>query len=281
MSVPEMIKYRKQFVETYQVGVTLLQDRFTEESMDMGRSVVFDVAAVGGRMQQRSIDGRIPRTNVSDTQVTCTLQEYVKKFEVTDFEAFTSQSSERDKMNWRIMSSVNEEHDYVILNELANASNSFGGGTAVPATLDAFTRVKATLASYGIRVNPNDTTVIMSTFLAAKLENINAYVSAEYVNSKPLDGGATATFSGQRKIKSWLEMGWISHPNLPGHGTASCTCYIVHRSALGAAMPSSQIRYSAGYDDQDHYHYASATLKGGAKILQQTGILKFVHNDLA
>lgn len=280
MAVPESIKYRREFIAAFQVGVTLLQDRFTEESMDMGRSVVFDVAAVGGRMQQRSIDGRIPRTNVSDTQVTATLQEYVKKFEVTDFEAFTSQSDERAKMNHRIMESVNQEHDYVILNELANASTSFSA-TAAPATLDAMTRVKATLSANGVPINPNDVTVIASPYLLAKLENINGYVSADYVNTKPLDGGNTATFQNQRKIKSWLEMGWISHPNLPGIGSASCTCYIVHRRALGVAMPANQMRYAAGYDDQDHYHYCSATLKGSAKILQNAGILKFLHNDLA
>ena len=76
-------------------------------------------------------------------------------------------------------------------------------------------------------------------------------------------------------------MGWIFHPNLPNVGTASATCYLVHRRAFGCAVPSNQIRYSAGYDDQDHYHYASATLKGASKMLQNAGILKFLHNDLA
>jgi len=280
MAVPESIKYRREFIAAFNVGVSLLNDRFTPESMESGRSVIFDVTAVGGRMQTRSIDGRIPRTNVSDTQVTATLAEYVKKFEVTDFEAFTSQSDERAKMNHRIMESANQELDYVVLNELANASTSYSA-TAAPATLEAMTRIKAQLSANGVPINPNDVTVIMSPYLAAKLENINGYVSADYVNTKPLDGGNTATFQNQRAIKNWLEMGWITHPNLPGVGTASCTCYIVHRRALGVAVPTNQIKYSAGYDDQDHYHYCSATLKSSAKILQQSGILKFLHNDLA
>lgn len=275
----EAVKYRREFIAAFNTSVSLLNDRFTPESMDMGRSAVFDVTAVGGRMQTRSIDGRIPRTNVSDTQVTCTLSEFVKKFEVTDFEAFTSQSNERAKMNHRIMESVNQEHDYTILTELANASTSYSA-TAAPITLDTATKVIATLSANQVPINPADVTWIISPFMEAKLQNIAGYTNSLYTNSKPLvDGGNT--FENQRKVKSWLNVSWVVHPNLSGVGSASCTSYLVHRRALGVAVPTNQTRYSAGYDDQDHYHYASATLKMGAKILQNTGILKFIHNDLA
>ena len=279
MAGVESIKYRREFVAAFNVGVSLIADRFTSESMDMGRSAVFDVTAVGGRMQTRSIDGRIPRTNVSDTQVTATLAEYVKKFEVTDFEAFTSQSDERAKMNHRIMESVNQELDYIVLNELANASTSFSA-SAAPITLDTATKVISTLELNGVPINPNDVTFIGSPAVRAKLMNLTAFTSADYVSTKPFAGDSGA-FSNQRKIKNWLDVGWIFHPNLPGAGTSSCTCYVVHRRAFGLAVPSSQIKYSAGYDDQDHYHYASATVKGAAKVLQNAGILKFLHNDAA
>lgn len=279
MAVPESIKYRREFVAAFNSSVTLLKDRSTAESMDMGRSAVFDVTAVGGRMQQRSIDGRIPRTNVSDTQVTCTLQEYVKKFEVTDFEAFTSQSDERAKMNHRILESVNQELDYNIKIELANASNSYSA-SAAPITLDTATRVIATLAANSVPINPEDVTFLVSPFLEAKLQNIQGYASVDYVMGRPLENGGNQ-FQNKTMSKRWLNVSWIVDPNLVGVGTSSCACYIWHRRALGVAMPSNQIKYSAGYDDQDHYNYASATLKAGTKILQQTGLLKFLHNDAA
>lgn len=275
----EAIKYRREFIGAFNTSVTFLKDRATPESMDMGRSAVFDITAVGGRMQTRSIDGRIPRTTVSDTQVTCTLAEHVKKFEVTDFEAFTSQSDERAKMNHRIMETVNQELDYNILTELANASTSFSA-TAAPITLDVATRVIATLAANQVPINPNDVTFVVSPFLEAKLQNIQGYASQDYVSAKPLETGGNQ-FQNQVMMKRWLNVSWIVHPNLPNVNTSSCACYIWHRRALGVAAPSSQIRYSAGYDDQDHYHFASATLKAGTKILQQTGILKFLHNDVA
>lgn len=275
----EAVKYRREFIGAFNQGVSLLADRGTAESMDMGRSVVFDVAAVGGRMSKRSIDGRIPRTTVSDTQVTATLAEYVKKFEVTDFEAFTSQSNERAKMNHRITESVAQELDYTILAELANASTSYSA-SAAPMTLDTATKVIASLEVNQVPINPSDVTFVASPGVRAKLMNLTAFTSADYVATKPFAGDSGA-FSNQRKIKNWCDVGWIFHPNLPGAGTASCTCYVFHRRALGIAAPVNQIRYSAGYDDQDHYHYASATVKASAKILQNAGILKFLHNDLA
>lgn len=277
MATPEMIKYRREFIGAFNTSVSLLNDRFTPESMDMGRSAVFDVTAVGGRMATRSIDGRIPRTNVSDTQVTCTLQEYVKKFEVTDFEAFVSQSDERAKMNHRIMESANQELDFTVLTELANASNTAAGsGAAI--TLALATQVIAQLAANQVPINPNDVTWIVSPFFEAKLQQLIGYTSADYVSTKALETGGNQ-FTNERKIKRWLNIGWIVHPNLPGVGTSSCTTYLVHRRALGLAVPSNQIKYAAGYDDQDHYHYCSATVKTGAKILQNAGILKFVHTD--
>ena len=116
--------------------------------------------------------------------------------------------------------------------------------------------------------------------MEAKLQTINGYTSADYVSTKPLETGGNQ-YDGTRKIKKWLNVGWIVHPNLPNVGTSSCTCYIWHRRALGVAAPTNQIKYSAGYDDQDHYNYASATVKGAAKVLQNAGILKFLHNDVA
>lgn len=277
MAGVESIKYRREFIGAFNVGVSFLKDRATPENMDMGRSAVFDVTAVGGRMQNRSIDGRIPRTNVSDTQVTCTLAEAVKKFEVTDFEAFTSQSDERAKMNHRIMESVNQEIDYSFMTELANATTSFSA-SAAPMTLSTATRVIATLAANSVPINPNDVTFLVSPFLEAQLQNIKGYASQDYVSTKPLETGGNQ-FTGGVQMKRWLNVSWIVHPNLPGVGTNSCTCYIWHRRAIGSAIPTNQIKYSAGYDDQDHYNYASATLKHGHKILQNSGILKFIHDD--
>ncbi len=279
MANPEAVVYRREFVEAYNVGVTLLADRFTEESMTIGRSAVFDVATLGGRMSVRSVDGRIPRRARSDTQVTATLDERVAKEEVTEFEKFTSQADERAKINRSVMLSVNEEIDYHIITELANATTSYSA-TAAPITLDTATKVIATLSTNKVPVGAQDLTWIISPFMEAKLQNITGYTSADYVSTKPLESGGNQ-YSGQRTIKGWLGAGWIVHPNLPGVGTTSCTSYLVHRRALGLAVPTNKIQYDAGRIPGELADYAVASLTMGAKILQNAGILKFIHNDLA
>lgn len=279
MAIPEAIMYRREFVENYNVGVTLLADRFTEESMTMGRSAVFDVATLGGRMSVRSIDGRIPRRSRGDAQVTCTIDERVAKEEVTDFEAFTSQADERAKINRSIMISVNEEIDYIVLAELANATTSYSAAAA-PITLDTATKVIATLSQNKVPIGASDLTWIISPMFEAKLQNIQGYTSADYVATKPLDQGGNQ-YDGSRKIKSWLGAGYIVHPNLPNVGTASCTTYLVHRRAFGLAVPSKKIQYEAGRIPGELAECAVAGLMMGAKVLQNTGILKFLHNDAA
>jgi hypothetical protein len=277
----DMIKYRRQFIGAFGVKSSLLVDRATNESIDQGTSVVFDVTQIGDRMATRSIDGRIPRSNPTDSQVTAALTEFVKKYEVTNFEAFKSQSSERDKMNFRIMGAVNREIDYTILTELANTSTEYSGSsTAAAITLDIATKAIARLAEAGCEISPNDVTWVISPRMHAKLLTLASYTSSDYVPSKPLAGNS-GQYTGDRKIKSWLDCGWIVHPNLPGVGTSSCTTYLFHRNALGAAVPTEQIKYFAGFNEEDQYYYASASLKANAKILQQAGMMKFLHNDTA
>lgn len=279
MANPEAVIYKREFVESYNLGATLLADRFTEESMTVGRSVVFDVATLGGRMSTRSIDGRIPRRNRTDSQITCTIDERVAKEEVTDFEKFTSQADERAKINRSIMISVNEEIDYHVLTELANASTSYSA-SATPITLDTATKVIATLSQNKVPIGAQDLTWIISPMMEAKLQNITGYTSADYVSTKPLDTGGNQ-YSGERKVKSWLGAGWIVHPNLPNTGTSSCTTYLVHRRALGLGVPTSKMQYEAGRIPGELAECAVAGLMMGCKILQNAGILKFLHNDAA
>ena len=201
------------------------------------------------------------------------------KEEVTDFEKFTSQADERAKINRSIMISVNEEIDYHILTELANASTSYSS-SAAPITLDTATKVIATLSQNKVPIGAQDLTWIISPMMEAKLQTIQGYTSSDYVATKPLDSGGNQ-FSGQRKIKSWLGAGWIVHPNLPNTGTSSCTTYLVHRRAFGLAVPTSKIQYEAGRIPGELAECAVAGLMMGAKILQNAGILKFLHNDAA
>lgn len=275
----DMIKYRTEFIDGFAQTESILMDRCIEESMTEGGSAVFDVADLSGEMPERGVDGRLPRLSASDTSVTATLKEYGGTFEITDFERFKSQSDERKKMNRKIYARANRRLDRVYIAELANATTQWNSGTAITVNIDTITSIIAELGEAQIPVTPEDVTWVVSPKMYGKLETLTPFTSADFVNSKPLDGSDSGKFTNSRKMKSWCQVGWTVSPLLPGIGTSTCTTFLYHRNALGCARPANQMMYTAGFDNQHHYHYASGTVKAAVKILQNGGIIKVTHAD--
>jgi hypothetical protein len=274
------IKYRSEFIRSFNQTVSLLSDRCTDESMSQGVSAVFDVTDLGGDLGERGVDGNLPRLTSTDAQVTATLKEYGGYFEITNFDAFTSQSDERAKMNAKIMARTNRRMDKALIAELDNATTNWNGGAAVVMTPAIATAIITSLEQNAVPVNPQDVTVVATPKVRHQLMKAAAYASSDYVTAKPYTGDA-AIFANERKIKSWLDVGWIFSPILPGMGTATAKCYIFHRNAIGCAKPTEQFRYAAGYEEKHHKHFASVSAKMAFKILQQGGVIEIIHDDTA
>lgn len=279
MALPEAIKYRQQFVDGFAQTESILMDRCIEESISQGSSVVFDVADLSGELPERGVDGRLPRLSANDAQVTVPLKEYGGTFEVSDFERFKSQSDERSKMNKRIYARVNRRLDRIYISALNAGTTQWNSGTAITVDLDTVTKIIAELGNAQIPVTPEDVTWVISPKMYGKLSTLNQFTSADWVESKPLGGGSSGAYTGKRKIKTWAEVGWCVSPLLPGIGTSACTTFLYHRNALGCARPTGDMLYTAGFDDQHHYHYASGTVKAAAKLLQNGGVIKVTHAD--
>lgn len=280
MSIGTVINYSRDFVPSFNQTVSLLSDRCKDEQMSAGISVQWDIADLGGDLAQRGVDGRLPRLASSDSQVTAKLAEYGGTFEVTNFDDFTSQSNEREKMYAKIMARVNRRLDKVIIAELDNASTQYNSGNAIVLTPDKATDLITELEEGEVPINPQDVTFLGTPKVRHQLMKSAAYTSADYVSAKPYEGDM-AVFSNSRKVKNWLDCGWIFSPLLSGVGTATAKCYLFHREAIGCAKPTSQIMVTAGMDNQHHYHYCSGTVKAAAKILQSGGVIEIIHDDTA
>jgi len=100
------------------------------------------------------------------------------------------------------------------------------------------------------------------------------FTSGYYVEMKFLNGPA-------RRVMRWAGFNWIFHPNLTGVGTASEKCYFYHSDAIGSAFDMTGLDTAIGYDDEQDYSYARASSFTGAKLLQQTGIVQFLHDASA
>lgn len=278
MALPEMIKYRSEFIEGFSQTESLLMDRCVEESMTMGASVVFDIADLTGELPARGVDGRLARLSANDSQVTATLTEYGGRFEITDFERFKSQSDERKKMNKKIYARANRRLDRIYIAELNNATTVWNSGTAITVDIATIEKIIATLAQSQVPINPQDVTWVVTPQFYGKLMGLSQFTSSDWVSTRPFVGDA-GHFTNTRKIKSWADIGWLSSPLLPGITTATATTFLYHRNAIGCARPSNAMIYTAGFDEKDHFHYAAGTIKAAAKILQNGGIIKVTTND--
>jgi hypothetical protein len=151
--------------------------------------------------------------------------------------------------------------------ELNNATNDTG--SAQKASLD--------LAMYGLTILGNNEVPLDSNISALITPAYHAYLmqtpefaSADYVNNKPFDGMLT--------MYRWAGINWIVHPNLPGKGTNAEKCFLYHKTAIGHAANTAGLTSAVGYDEEQDYSFARATIFMGPKLLQNSGIVVMNHD---
>jgi hypothetical protein len=57
--------------------------------------------------------------------------------------------------------------------------------------------------------------------------------------------------------------------------------YVFHKSAIGHAVDTSGMQVFAGYDEEQDYSFARCTMYMGAKLLQNSGVVKITHDGSA
>jgi hypothetical protein len=108
----------------------------------------------------------------------------------------------------------------------------------------------------------------------AYLMETKEFASAEYVDVKPFNGPV-------RKMLRWAGVNWIVHPNLTGAQTSTEKCYLFHRNSIGHAVDTAGLASPVGYDEEQDYSWARASVFMGSKLLQNTGIVQMKHDGSA
>jgi hypothetical protein len=166
---------------------------------------------------------------------------------------------------------LNRRIDADIIAILDTASANLGAATQM--TLGIVAQALTTLGENEVPVEEEDKMwAVMTPAVRGYLMQIPEFASADYVEMKPLVGPA-------RRVRRWAGFNWIHHPNLTGVGTASEKCAFYHRDAVGSAFDSGEgLNIAIGYDDEQDYSYARASSFTGAVMLQQSGIVQFLHD---
>ena len=276
--VSAQTQYRQEFVMRYEQRMSLLRGMATTEAVIKGNTARFLVTGRSGNMQDRGVNGLIVGQRIGDTPVDVILRERHYLEHETSFDIFTGQGDRRRLIQDRAMFAANGEVDDVIINALNAATNTFDLTGTGPTVAEADVRsVVADLREEWVGLGVGSICFLWTPKAWAHLQGNEEFSSADYVNQKQLVS-EVMNDDAPRAVR-WLQAYHMEHPGLPGVGTATATCIVFHKAAIGHAMAVGDIMTRIGYNDEHDYSYARATIFHEAKVLQQEGIYKMTHND--
>lgn len=268
-------QYRQEFIAGFEQRQSLLRGCCVTEAVMKGNEAVFLVADTNGATPvTRGIDGMIPARADNLTQYTATLVEWHDKPRRTRFNIFASQGDGRRIMQEGTIGVMNRKIDQDILGELANATNDTG--TATTGSVALVAKALAILGNNDVDIDQTEKMFgVISPAFKAYLIQQKEFASADYVDVKLFANGAS------RKMLRWMDVNWITHPNISGAGTAAELCYLFHQSAIGHAVNVGDMDVDADYNREDSYYWSRTSLFMGSKLLQNSGVVVMNHDGSA
>ena len=190
---------------------------------------------------------------------------------------FESQGDQRKIMQMTSMAVVNRKIDSDILTALG--TGTVDTGASVTASLDLVMKAKTILGNAFVPWDSNICAIISPAF-EAYLMQVTEYSSADYVNIKSLNI-ADAAFADKPKMKEWAGVKWIVHPQVSGVGTATEVCFMFHKTAIGHGVDKNRLQTAIGFDEEQDYSYARASVYMGSALLQNSGVVLMNHDGSA
>lgn len=268
------IQYRQEFIAGFEQGQSYLRPTTVTDTVTKGNQATFLVADTNGaEAVTRGVNGLIPARADDLNQYTATLVEWHDKPRRTNFNIFASQGDGRRIMQTGTRKVMNRKIDQDIITALTAATQTAGAATTM--SLSLAMKALTILDNNDVETEDENNMFFVGTAaVRAYLMQIPEFTKAEYVEVKPLVGPAI-------RMRRWAGFNWIFHQGLPGKGTSSETCFAYHRDAIGHAVNAGEMNVSAGYNDEDDYYWARTSLFMGSKLLQNTGVVKVLHDGSA
>lgn len=272
-------QYRQEFIRGFEARQSLLRESVTTEFEKQGNGVVFLIADSGSQEAvTRGVNGMIPARADNLTQVTCTLGEWHDLVRKANFNVFASQGNQRAIMQDTTMGVINRKIDSQIITELNTGTVTIGSSSTIPG-VSVFQNARVKLSNASVPWDSNITLLCQPSFLAY-LEQAPEFAKAEYVNLRPY-AGDDPSWRDQPQAYKWRNALIIEHPNLPGKGTSSEKSFLFHKTAIGHAADTSGMQTPVGYNEEQDYSWARASMYMGAKLLQNAGVVVITHDGSA
>lgn len=208
-----------------------------------------------------------------NTQNTCTLVEAHAPFQRTSFNIFATQGDMKKVMHEEAIGTLNRHIDQKIIDQLDTATQDTG--TSQTASMDMVMKAQVILGNNNVPIEEEDNmyAVITPAFRAYLLQTTE-FASGDYVDVKPLNGPV-------RRMWRWAGINWMLHTGLTGANTSTEDCYMFHKRSMGHAANGKEMQVVVGYNEEQDYTYARATLYHNSKLLQNSGIVNMNHDGSA
>lgn len=266
-----MTMYRNEYVAGFEARSSLLRDTVTTEAQIKGQTAIFLVADSGSAVAAtRGVNGLIPARADNNTQNTCTLTEWHDLVRKTGFNIFASQADQRAIMQQSSMGVINRKIDDQIITELNTGTVAIGAASAIPNVSSVMNAI-VKLSNASVPWDSNVTALVQPSYLAYLMQ-APEFASADYTPVRAF-AGEDGNWRDTPGAYRWMNMLFISHPNLPGKGTTSEKNFFYHKSAIGQAMDVRGMTAVAEYNSEHDYSFARTSVFAGAKLLQNAGIV--------
>ena len=265
-------QYRDELIAGFERGQSSLRQTCTTEGVVKGNQIVFDVVDSGGATAvTRGVNGLIPARTDNNTQLTCTLTEWHDLVKKTNFNIFASQGDQRGVMQDTSLKVINRKVDDQIIAEL-NTATQFAGVAAATLSLSKAMHAVSVVLSNNVPLDDN-VNGLLTPAAFAYLMQVNEVTSKDFVNDSKMVNAP--------RMFMWAGIRWMVYTAQPGAGTNAETLFVYHKAAIGHAVDTAGIQTDIGRNGEHDYSYARHSIYHGSKILQNAGILKFLHNDAA
>jgi hypothetical protein len=265
--------FRTETIAGFEKSQSLARRAVTTATSINGNEATFLVADSGGATAvSRGLNGDIPTRADNLNQYTATLKEWHDVPERTNFNIYASQGDGRKIMQQTSMKVINRKIDDDIHTALSAATNTWGSAAA--ATLPLVSTAKTKLAN-AFACGSDDTYAFITPAYYAYLMGLEQFSSADYINAKPFEGVS------KDDAFRWYGVNWIVDAALPGAGTSSSTCFMFSKNAIGHACDMENLSTHVGYDEKNDKSWARCSTYMGSKLLQNSGVIKMLHNDSA
>ena len=264
-------QYRSEQIATFEQRYSILRATCIQERVAKGNSAVFQVSGSGSAQAiVRGVNGLIPYYTTDNTQSTCTLVEAHAPFNRTSFNIFATQGDMKSVMHDEAIGTLNRHIDQKIITMLDTATNDTG--TSATASMDMVMKAQVILGNNNVPIEEEDNmfAVITPAFRAYLLQTTE-FASGDYVDTKPLNGPV-------RRMWRWAGINWMLHTGLTGAASSTEDCYMFHKRSMGHAANAKEMQVVVGYNEEQDYTYARATLYHNAKLLQNSGVVNMNHD---